>query len=58
MKWRRMAGRANTELGAQLDPPLKGLLDHLAEQLAREYVALMEAAASTEGDARGEKEDR
>ena len=53
-----MASKTNIEPGAQLHPPLKGLLDHLAEQLAREYVRLMEAAARNERDAGGEQEDR
>ena len=50
-----MGSRTRIEPSAQLHPALKGLLDHVAEQLAREYVRLMEAAARNEG--RGEQED-
>ncbi len=32
------------------DPAMAGLLDHLAEELAREYVRLMEEAAKNEGE--------
>lgn len=32
-------------------PALAALLDHVAEELAREYVRLMDAAAREEGDA-------
>jgi len=53
-----MGSRTNIEPGTQLHPSLKGLLDHVAEQLAREYVRLMEAAARNESSARGEQEDR
>jgi hypothetical protein len=33
----------------QTDPALAALLDHLAEELAREYVRLMEMAGKNEG---------
>jgi hypothetical protein len=32
-----------------LDPNLRGLLDHIAIELAEEYIRLMEAAAESEG---------
>lgn len=35
----------------QLDPALRALLDHVAAELAREYIRLMEAAASSEAAA-------
>ena len=44
------------EPGVQLQPALTRLLDHVAEQLACEYVELMEVAARNEG--RGQQEDR
>lgn len=44
------------EPGAKLQPALTGLLDHVAEQLAREYVRLMETAARNAGKGdRGEQ---
>jgi hypothetical protein len=38
---------------AALDPNVRGLLDHIAAELAEEYVRLMEAAAEVEGDGPG-----
>jgi hypothetical protein len=32
-----------------LDPKLRSLLDHVAAELAEEYIRLMEGAAQTEG---------
>ena len=43
--------RPRTEPGVQLEPALTGLLDHVAEELAREYVRLMEVAARDAGSA-------
>jgi hypothetical protein len=34
-----------------VDPSLRGLLDHIAVELAEEYIRLMEAAAAAEHDA-------
>lgn len=35
---------------AALDPNVRALLDHIAAELAEEYVRLMEAAAQAEAD--------
>lgn len=35
---------------AELDPSIRNLLDHIATELADEYVRLMEAAAKAEVD--------
>lgn len=35
--------------GAALEPDISALLDHIAVELAAEYVRLMEAAADAEG---------
>jgi hypothetical protein len=42
---------------ASLDPAVAALLDHIAEDLAREYVRLMESAAH-EADEAGEPTSR
>jgi hypothetical protein len=34
--------------GAQFEPAIKALLDHIAAELAAEYVRLMEAAAQAD----------
>jgi len=34
-----------------VDPSLRGLLDHIAVELAEEYIRLMEAAVAAEHDA-------
>jgi len=44
------ASREETARPAPIDPGVAALLDHIAEDLAREYVRLMENAAH-EGDA-------
>lgn len=36
---------------SHLDPDVRALLDHIAVELAAEYVRLMEAAAETDGRA-------
>jgi hypothetical protein len=36
-----------------LDPNVRGLLDHIATELAEEYIRLMEAAAEQEAGATG-----
>ena len=37
--------KRTTRTTGTVDPSLKDLLDHVAEELAREYVSLMKAAA-------------
>lgn len=39
---------ANLRSGAHIHPDVRGLLDHLAVELAEEYVRLMEAVADAE----------
>jgi hypothetical protein len=46
------ASREEPSRPAPIDPAMAALLDHIAEDLAREYVRLMESAAH-EGDADG-----
>jgi len=48
---RQSSGRPGTERPS-LDPALKALLDHIAEDLAREYVRLMEQNAGAGGHER------
>jgi len=45
---RETTGRDYSADGAPLDPNIRGLLDHIAAELADEYVRLMEAAAEAE----------
>ena len=40
------------------DPSVRALLDHVAEELAAEFVRLMKASVVAEADAETEKEDR
>ena len=47
---RRASPRRATTPAASVDPKLKDLLDHVAEDLAQEYVALMKAAAERENE--------
>lgn len=44
--------RSNQGQGPEsaVDPGLRGLLDHIATELAEEYIRLMEAAAEAEAD--------
>lgn len=49
---RERASSVNAEPGSGMDPALVELLDHLAEELAREYVRLMEEVAADERDDR------
>lgn len=44
-------GRSGASSRKTLDPALRALLDHVAAELAREYIRLMEAAASSEAAA-------
>jgi hypothetical protein len=39
------------QLDSAIDPRIRPLLDHVASELAREYIRLMEAAAAAEDDA-------
>jgi hypothetical protein len=41
----------------QVDPDLRPLLDHVAAQLAHEYIRLMQAAANAETSASGSAAD-
>jgi hypothetical protein len=43
------AGAPQTALSPECNPAVAGILDHLAEALAREYVRLMEEAAKNHG---------
>jgi len=51
------ASREQPARSASIDPAVAALLDHIAEDLAREYVRLMESAAH-EGDDAGESTSR
>lgn len=44
-------GSADQAAKPAIDPSLRGLLDHIALELAEEYIRLMEAAAAVERDA-------
>jgi len=42
-----LAAKEQRVVGAErVDPPLRPLLDHIAAELAEEYIRLMEAAAN------------
>jgi len=44
-----LAAKVHEVAGAErLDPTLRSLLDHIAAELAQEYIRLMEAAANVE----------
>ena len=45
------AGEHEIAGGERVDPDLRPLLDHIATELAREYIRLMEAAADAEAAA-------
>jgi len=40
------------------NPAVRALLDHIAEQLAAEFVGLMKASVSVESDTRPKEEER
>jgi hypothetical protein len=46
-----VAGEQRIEGAERVDPDLRPLLDHIAAQLAQEYIRLMEAAANSESPA-------
>ena len=44
-----LAAKEQEVVGAErIDPAIRALLDHIAAELAQEYIRLMEAAASAE----------
>lgn len=43
-----VAGEQQVAGAEQIDPDLRPLLDHIAAELAQEYIRLMEAAATEE----------
>jgi hypothetical protein len=43
-----VAGEQEVVGAEQVDPDLRPLLDHIAAELAQEYIRLMEAAANSE----------
>ena len=47
---RLASSRRTTTPAASVNPKLKDLLDHVAEELAQEYVALIKAAAERENE--------
>jgi hypothetical protein len=53
-----LAGSAAPSCGAEFAPEFRELLDHIAAELAEEYVRLMEAAAEAEPEDRSKGEAR
>ncbi len=46
------------ELTPLRDPAVRALLDHVAEELAAEFVRLMKASVATESEAENQNEER
>lgn len=46
-----VAGEQEVDGAERIDPDLRPLLDHIAAELAQEYIRLMEAAANEEAAA-------
>ena len=62
MSWNRSReaevpeGLKDQELGFECSPAVRALLDHIAQELAREFVKLMRASACPESDRSPEEE--